>query len=471
VIRTNRREFLSVMAMAGIGRAAITGWPASAEDKTGSRLLSQTDEVFLAGEARAILDTARLMPGQANGKYRNLTPYEVHVPGGNMGYPAFWVRDGVMMLESDFIQLTELEGWIRLMSSVLRDQDWNVRPGVVVPAFAVPDHINFDGKSTFYPGNYETGSKQGGNPFGKYPPLDDHFYYIFAVYYQWKKSGSTAFFRSPIKTAFGEMQLAELCERVYRVAPSDPGTALCVAGDVDTENAKDFGFCDGVSKSGKLLFTSVLKFVAANRLAEMLSAAGLREKAEPFRSDARKIKAAISPTFLHPSPGGKEAWLDSATGVGHQPDVWGSAYAVYSDAVESSTAAKVSRALVRAYREKTAVREGCVRSVLSNDAANPNGWQKTLSPPGTYQNGGYWGTPVGWYLVAMHKFDEAAAAEMARDYMGFLRNHRRPDGLSQSWEWFNPDTGRTANPLYVATIALPYGCLRVSGLIGAGKAP
>jgi hypothetical protein len=40
------------------------------------------------------------------------------------------------------------------------------------------------------------------------------------------------------------MQLTELCQRVYRVAPSDPATALCIAGDIDTENAKDFGFCD-----------------------------------------------------------------------------------------------------------------------------------------------------------------------------------------------------------------------------------
>jgi hypothetical protein len=461
----NRRNFLSAMAAAGIGRAAMTGWPATAEEP----LLSHADQVFLGDQARAILDSARLMPGQANGKYRNLTPYEVHVPGGNMGYPAFWVRDAVMMLESDFIELAELEGWIRLMSSVLRNQDWDVRPGVVVPAFAVPDHINFDGKPTFYPGNYETGNKQGGNPFGKYPPLDDHFYYLFAVYYQWKKSGSIGFFRAPIKTAFGEMPLVELCQRVYRVAPSDPATALCTAGDVDTENAKDFGFCDSVSKSGKLLFTSVLKYVAALRLAELLSAAGNSGKAEALRSDARKIKAAIPATFLHPSDDGKEAWLDSATGVGHQPDVWGSAYAVYSDAVDPVTAGKIGRALVRAYREKTAVREGCVRSVLSNDAANPKGWQKTVSAPGEYQNGGYWGTPAGWYLVAMHKHDQTAAAEMARDYIGFLRNNRRPDGLAQSWEWFNPDTGRTANSLYVATIDLPYGCLCEAGLIARKK--
>jgi hypothetical protein len=461
----NRRHFLSAMAIAGIGHTVTTGWPARGE----SRLLSSGDQAFLGDQARAILDSARLMPGQQKGKYRNLTPYEVHVPGGNMGYPAFWVRDAVMMLESDFIELAELEGWIRLMSSVLGDQDWNVRPGVVVPAFAVPDHINFDGKPTFYPGNYETGSKQGGNPFGKYPPLDDHFYYIFAAYYQWKKSGNTDFFRSPVKTAFGEMQLAELCQRVYRVAPSDPATALCIAGDVDTENAKDFGFCDSVSKSGKLLFASVLKYIAALRLAELLTAAGFAGKTEALHSDARKIKAAIPNTFLHPSEDGKEAWLDSATGVGHQPDVWGSAYAVYSNAVDGGTASKICRALVRAYRAKTAVREGCVRSVLSNDAANPNGWQKTVSAPSVYQNGGYWGTPVGWYLVAMYKHDQAAATEMARDYIGFLRNHRRADGLPESWEWFNPDTGRTANPLYVATIDLPYGCLCEAGLIDRKK--
>jgi hypothetical protein len=65
----------------------------------------------------------------------------------------------------------------------------------------------------------------------------------------------------------------------------------------------------------------------------------------------------------------------------------------------------------------------------------------------------------------MHHSDEVAAADMARDYIDFLRKNRRPDGLSQAWEWFNPDTGKTVNPLYVATVALPYGCLRASGML------
>jgi hypothetical protein len=467
----NRRDFLSTMAVAGMTGLLAQPDPAYAKDGIQSPIISESDEVFLASQARSILDRAELLPGQSNGKWRNDTPYAVHVPGGNMGYPAFWVRDAVMMLESDFISLTELEGWIRLIASVVRNKDWNVRPGVMVPAFAVPDHVNLNGKACFYPGSYETGSKQGGSPWGKYPPLDDQFYFIFTVYHHWRTSGSTNLFRSPVKTAFGPMQLSELCERIYRMAPSDAETQICTAGDVDTENAKDFGFCDSVSKSGKLLFPSILKFVAAGRIAELFSAAGVEEKATAFRVDARKIKAAIPKVFLHLSSDGNEAWLDSATEVGHQADVWGSAYAVYSDAMDPATAHKLSRALVRAYREKTAVREGCVRNLLSNDAANRNGWQSTVSPLGVYQNGGFWGTPVGWYLVAMYRSDKVAAAEMASDYLGFLRRNRDPDGLSQAWEWFNPDTGKTANPLYVATVALPYGCLRAAGLTGEQKQP
>src|SRR5262249_40639664 len=156
-----------------------------------------------------------------------------------------------MMLGGDFIPLAEIEGWIRLIASTLHGPaDWNVRPGVLVPAYAVPDHINFNGKPTFYPGNYETGEKQGGKPFGKYPPLDDHFYFITAVFEHWKLTRSARLFESTVTTPFNKLKMADLCERVYRVAPSDEASRLCVAGDIETENAKDFGFCDAESKSG-----------------------------------------------------------------------------------------------------------------------------------------------------------------------------------------------------------------------------
>jgi len=325
---------------------------------------------------------------------------------------------------------------------------------VVVPAYAVPDHINFNGKPTFYPGNYETGEKQGGTPFGKYPPLDDHFYFITAVYHHWKLTGSTKLFDSTVRTSFGEPKLADLCDRVYRVAPVDRMTGLCVAGDIETENAKDFGFCDAVSKSGKLLFTSVLKSVAARQLAELFEAAVQPARARKYREDARRIRVEIPRTFL------KSGWLHSATGVGNQPAVWGSAFAVWSGTLDEATALRVARTLIHAWQDKSAVRDGCVRHTPS-----PGGWQVSLSKLGDYQNGGYWGTPTGWYIAAMAKADPRAAAAMARDFVAFLRDHRRSDGISETWEWFNPDTGRNKNPLYVATVALPYLSLKEVGLL------
>jgi hypothetical protein len=420
----------------------------------GQSLLGAADRQYWYDQARRIVDSAALKAGGTSGKFRNTTPYDVHVPGGNMGYPAFWVRDGVMMLGADFISAAELEGWIRLMAStLLGPQDWQVRPGVVVPAYAVPDHINFSGLPTFYPGNYETGEKQGGPPFGKYPPLDDHFYFLTAVYEHWKLARSTRLFDSPIKTSFSEIKLADLCERVYRVAPEDEASRLCVAGNIETENAKDFGFCDAVSKSGTLLFPSLLKAVAARQLAELFEAVGQPLKARRYSEDVERIRAAIPRTFL------KSGWLHSATGVGNQPDVWGSAFAVWSGSLDDPTAREVSRSLVKAFRDRSAVQQGCVRHIPAG------GWQVSLSKIGEYQNGGYWGTPSGWYIAAMAKTDRDAAAAMARDFVRFLRDHRRADGNSEAWEWFNPATGRQNNPLYVATVALPYVSLKQAGLL------
>jgi hypothetical protein len=429
-------------------------------------VLNASDAAFLHEQARLIVESARLAPGRARGQWRNTTPYTLHVPGGNMGYPAFWVRDAVMMLGGNQISSQELEGWIRLMSAAVQGpQPWHVRPGVVVPAYTVPDHIDFNGKPSFYPGSYDTGSNQGGYPFGKYPPLDDNFYFLRAVYEYWEMTHQLALFRSRIKTSFGEMKLADLCEHVFSAVPTDRATGLVTAGDIKQENAKDWGFCDTVFKSGKLLFPSILRYTAARQLAELYRASGESMKAGEYQRVAAKIKGSIPKVFFHAGRNAEEGWLYSATGVGNQPDVWGSAFAVWSGALDGGVASRVSRALVRAFREKTAVRGGCVRQILTTDRTNHGGWQRSIAKLGTYQNGGYWGTPVGWYIVAINRVDHKAAAQMARAYVRFLKDHLRPDGMTEAWEWVNPDTGGDNNPLYVATVALPYLSLKQAGLV------
>jgi hypothetical protein len=208
-----------------------------------------------------------------------------------------------------------------------------------------------------------------------------------------------------------------------------------------------------------------LRYRAARQLAALLKAAGQYSRAGAFERDAEQIKQAIPRTFFHPTLEPGEGWLHSATEVGNQPDIWGSAFAIWSGAVEGETANAVSRALVRAFRERTAVRNGWVRHILSSDPMNKGGWEISISRVGEYQNGGYWGTPVGWYLAAIDRIDRQAAVDMAQDYMNFLREHLRTDGTTEAWEWFNPETGKRANPLYVASVVLPYLSLKEAGLL------
>ena len=464
----SRRDFgkwiAGLVGVAACGSMRLLAATATTAPATTQPRLPGANQAFLKEQARRIVDSARVAAGQTVDQYHNATSYDMHVPGGNMGYAAYWTRDSIMMLGADLISAAEIEGWIKLICSTLRGpEDWQVRPGVVVPAYAVPDHINFDGKATFYPGNCETGDKQGGHPFGKYPPLDDNFYFITAVYEHWKLARDLGLFRSKVRTFSGEERLAEVCEKVYKQPPFDPATGLLVAGDIEHENTKDWGFCDCVFKSGKLLFPSILKLIAARQLGEMFAAAGETGKAAGYQKDAQRIAAAIEATFLYPVEGGSEAWLHSATGIGNQPDVWGSALAVHSGVLKAATAQKVSRALVRAFREKTAVQNGFIRHILTTDRVNKGGWENSIVGLGTYQNGGYWGAPVGWYISAIFKSDPGAAAELAKEYIKFLRGNMRADGMTEAWEWCNADTGEHANPLYAASVALPYVSLKAAG--------
>lgn len=462
----SRRAF----AVGVLGAAAVRGLARVRQPVEITDILdldSMPGGAFVREQARRIVRSAFLAAGSESHGHRNTTPYNLHVPGGNMGYPAFWVRDAAMMLGGDLIPAGEIEGWIRLVASVTSGPEtWVVRPGVTVPPLTVPDHVTFDARACFFPGSYETGDKQGGPPWGHTPPLDDNFYFLSMVYEHWRLTRELSLWRGPVGWNGREIALRDLCERVYASGTCDPSTGLVMSGDPETENAKDWGFCDAIFKSGALLFPSVLKFIAARQMSELMSADDDHERAASYAADGESLARAISSTFLRGGTAGDEAWLHSATGIGNQADVWGTALAVTSGAIGGTDAMSAARSLVRAYRERTAVRDGMVRHVLTTDKVNNGSWERAVCAAGEYQNGGYWFTPVGWYIAAMHIADAQAAGELAREFVGTLRADRRPDGLTHAWEWRNPQTGAQANPLYVASIALPFLSLQRAGLAG-----
>jgi hypothetical protein len=421
-------------------------------------ILSPDDAKFLHDQAAKIVQKARIAPGEQSGGRVNTTKTIMLMPDSQQAYIAQWVRDSNMDLGADFVPASEVLGWIKLIAATVPETG----PNVNVPAYSVPDHINLDGTCSFFPGDFNLGAAQKG-----IPPLDDAFFFIFDSDEYARMTGSTAFLKDEVTIGSGsKWKIGDLCFKVLEQNPNDPATGLSVIHDVTEHQAHDFGFCDAEWKSGKVLFTSLLRYDAAHRLDRMLRTVDDVGGADWMHREAEKIKANIVSTFYHDSPQHPgEGWLHSATEVGNQPDVWGSAYAIDLGILDPDTQKKVGASLVRSFREHTEVKDGCVSEVLENDPANPHGWQNSVMKFGEYQNGAYWGTGTGYYLVALSKVDPAAAKAMAAEYVAALRANMRPDGMTQAWEWFNPATKQYVHPLYCASVALPYCQLKEAGLL------
>ncbi len=72
-------------------------------------------------------------------------------------------------------------------------------------------------------------------------------------------------------------------------------------------------------------------------------------------------------------------------------------------------------------------------------------WDRAC-PPDTYQNGGYWATPTGWFATTLALVDEAKAREtLVKMVTCFVRH-----GI---FEWINGDIMKI--PGYVASATLP----------------
>ena len=100
----DRRQFVAAIGATGWGFASIRE-SLTAERHTSRRLLSRSDGALLADQERRVMDSAKLVPNQTRGKWKNQTPYTLHVPVATSGTRFYWIRDAVMMPRSEFIEL------------------------------------------------------------------------------------------------------------------------------------------------------------------------------------------------------------------------------------------------------------------------------------------------------------------------------------------------------------------------------
>jgi hypothetical protein len=418
---------------------------------------------FLGDLTRDVVKASRVAPGHGVGDSpTNAFDFELLMPGGHGGYPAFWIRDFSMSLDCGFIGATEISNHLQLIARCQNGPNpRRLRHGLLIPPFAIPDHINFDGQPVFYPGTYSCGDDQGSGAYGILPPVDDHYEFVHIAYCLYRAATNAAFLRQDV----GAMPMFDRLVAAFDAPRIDAPTGLVSTGAA--ERAVGFGFCDAIYLTGRLLFPSLLRYRAAGELAEMCEAVGRDEQARAYRMVQRIISKNLSFTF----DGGNRTrgWLLAATEVGRQPDVWGTLYALHLGAVEGEPARRALTAVMDAVRSQTITFKSAVRHLPTDfDYSRTSAWERTAGVAvNTYQNGAYWHTPTGWLIEAVGRREPRLAMKLLQEYVSHLRqeDYRLGHGHEAPWECFGPGP-YAQNGVYMTSVTVPFSVLKTAASPG-----
>ena len=200
-----------------------------------------------------------------------------------------------------------------------------------------------------------------------------------------------------------------------------------------------YGFTDSVRKQGDVLFSSLLYVQACRQLADLMDAAKIPEEAKKWRAGGRATLDGHSRNIL-----GRQDWsVPAATIHCKEPDIWGSAFAVYLDVATPRQAQTIGNYFKDHYR--AIVQSGQIRHL-------PGGmYWETACAKDSYQNGGYWATATGWFVYTLDLVDPKLADQTVID---MVRDFQK-GGVT---EWvLGP---RTAVKNYVASATLPLAGVR-----------
>jgi len=439
------------------GRPDLKEGDESMMEQIRSAPISDADVVFLLEITRDVIECSRIRPGETVSGYKPNTSGGVLIrPGGRECYPAFWIRDYAMSLDSGLIPLDEQKHALLYTVQHQQEGDWRTPSGSLVPHGAIPDHITFDGRSIFFPGTIDGYEVQGGK-WGKLPSLDDHYYFIHMARHYTRAARDPSILDAEVNGK----RLIERLALAFDVPRSRADSHLVWCDE--SNRGVSFGFVDGVFHTGELLFCSLLKFRAACQMAGMYRALGEDEEAARYEDVARTIRERIPDVFASDT-----GLLKASTGTSGQPDVWGSAFAVYADALEAADARKIGETFVEAYKAGTLAHRGSIRHVLTcHDYDENSVWERTVSDFGKnrYQNGAYWSTPTGWVCFAMAQVDEAAALKLAGEFIDELRegDFRKGARYGSPWECFHPEGDFRQNPVYMTSVTGPLAAFRRLG--------
>lgn len=417
-----------------------------AQKTTAVNLVSQEDMSFLEGITQDVLEASRIYPDQfiSTEFGANKTCGTLIRPGGKNAYPSFWIRDYAMSLETGFISAKEQKHMLVLTASTQCDQAQITKGGSLIPVGTIADHIRIDdSKPIYFPGTYDY-EKQGTPEWGSLPPFCDQFYFVHMAYNYVKQTRDQ-------KILTKEINGIRLIDRLKIAFHVPPTSSKQLVYTTEIMRGVDFGFRDAQTITGELCFVSILKYRAAQELAELLQLLKNKE-ATKYLQIADDIKKNLPETFMD-----KRGMLLASTGRSKQADVWATAFAVYSGVLEGDNLKKACTMLTDAYTSGTLSYKGNIRHILTtDDFSDKSAWEVSLSVKNVYQNGAYWGTPTGWVAYAISVVDPKAASRLAQEYLQELKENdfRKGDGFGAPYECFNKE-GYSQNPVYLTSVACP----------------
>jgi hypothetical protein len=283
--------------------------------------------------------------------------------------------------------------------------------------------------------------------------VDDHYEFVHIAWCLHRATGRAEFLRERVDGVI----LGERLAAAFAAPRIEAETGLVITDEA--ERAVGFGFCDAIHLTGRLLFPSLLRYRAAGQLAELNEALGEPERAAEYRRIRQRIADHLVPAFA--GSGRHGGWLLAATGVGRQPDVWGTLYALHLGALRGAAADRATETVIDALSRETIVFEAAVRHVpVDCDASGTSAWERTGVARNTYQNGAYWHTPTGWLILAARRADPGRASRLLEDYVRHLRrnDYRQGRGAEAPWECIGPG-GYAQNGLYMTSVAVPSAVL------------
>jgi hypothetical protein len=402
-------------------------------------------------------------------------PLVIYVPGGDSKYPSFWIRDAVMQCRSGYVGLDVMMNMLKTILSYQNGTECrNIKNGLRIDPWAIPDHINLPGVvsidsndneyapepgAVFYPGTYSPTDDQGDGEYGV-RPADDNLYEtveLARLLVEICDKGKAGEFLK------NEVKGVSIIDRLHNGMQSlkiDNETGL--PKNVPSEWAAA-SFHDALKSMGYIALTSVLRFRAAKTFADFYGILGNKSLKQEYQKMSNLIADSFSKYLLMDS-----GWVMVSSESDRQPCVWSTSMSVYHGMLNVDASRAASEAMLKAYRDGVISFSGYLRHTLTTSDAIPGqqvwqggnygGWGKKY---GTYQAGGYWSQPIGWYAYALAQIDAEAAKQIACEYI----DHTKKNEIEGApFEWISPILLLSETPclgrLYGPSVALPLEAFR-----------